>query len=139
MITSSQVITISENYLRLAKTHGKTFEIYENPTLSDISHLKSFVLQNYNRKVDDLKFIADAKTKKLYVVDAWVTNHNDVCDILGLGDCNMQYNLLSGMARATGSGKPVVEAMFGLNLKTKSKYSWLWIGEYLDISKKKWV
>jgi hypothetical protein len=83
MITSKQIIKLSEEYAAMGKSQGYQVEIYKNPASSDLSALVKFA-KEHNRQLRKVRFVADAKTKTVYVADAYLIEHNDIRKIVGL-------------------------------------------------------
>lgn len=77
MITSKYILRLIEDYYALHKVRGKPVTIYENPTSSDLREL-------YKSSVKEVRFLANAETRKLYIWDSYLAIHDDVRKILGL-------------------------------------------------------
>ena len=85
MITSKQIISISEDYLDSVNSGGRNIQIFVNPTPDDYKELNA-------KKV---RFIADAKNKKIYVWNAYFAIHNAIAYKIGL-EPRMEVDLFSG-------------------------------------------
>jgi hypothetical protein len=82
MITSKQIITLSEEW-ETSFTYGNhLIDIFVNPTSSDIKELFSKLDVKINPK-KEIRFIANAKTKKVYIWDASLVHHAEVSHKLG--------------------------------------------------------
>lgn len=81
MITSKQIINISENYLDSININGNYVKIYVNPTYDDVKEISSSLKgQKY---FGDLRTIIDAKAQKVFVWDAYLSIHIPVVQFLG--------------------------------------------------------
>jgi hypothetical protein len=88
MITSKKILKISEEWFRSVKNGNITANVYINPGSSDITELyKSAALANRPGN-PPVRFIADSKTQKVYVWDAYYAYHDDVAKILGFSRPN---------------------------------------------------
>lgn len=104
MITSNQIIKLSEEWLMSAKgTYSPDLvNIYVNPTSSDYLELRK-------EKVQFLRFIADNRNKKIYVANAIHILHDDmVRNIGGFTGLKTDYTnfslwLLAGNASLSGN------------------------------------
>lgn len=73
MITSRQLLKITEKYLDSRKEGNTLIRFYENPDSSDIQALYQEIKQP-DKKV---RYIVDGNQKKVYVWDAWLMIHAD--------------------------------------------------------------
>ena len=83
MITSKHIIQISEEYAFLGKSLGHPVEIYKNPASSDLLDMVKFA-NNQKRQLRKVRFVADSKSKVVYVADAYLIEHNNIRKIVGL-------------------------------------------------------
>lgn len=95
MITSKQIINISEKWVQPVKSwHGRS-EVFLNPDSTDIKEL-------YNTNNQHIvRFIADNKNKKVYAWDGTTTIHYEVANSIGLGS---EYNKLYNSNLLCGTG-----------------------------------
>ena len=113
MITSKQIISFCEEYLISGKAYGKQFDVYENPTSSDIVKLNKTARED-RRTFDLMRFIADAKTKKVYIADAHLANHEDIEKSVGIFSRYLETPwLLEDMVKITG-GRPKMDSIMSL-------------------------
>lgn len=112
MITSKQIFSLLESYVTsglccTVKVAGKLteikFPIYVNPGRSDLIELEK-AARTDNRKLKELRFIADAKNKKFYVCDAYLGLHEKMLTALNLTNSNK--DILGGIVTMSG-GKPL--------------------------------
>lgn len=85
MITSKQIIFLLESYYDSVNSGGRNIQIFVNPTPDDYKELNA-------KKV---RFIADAKNKKIYVWNAYFAIHNAIAYKIGL-EPRMEVDLFSG-------------------------------------------
>jgi hypothetical protein len=102
MITSKQITAVLEIYSKSRAVSGEhKVDIYENPTSSDITSIFKTAREE-NRKVGEIRFIADAKSKKVYIADSYYIIHYHMYNTLNLmGDFGtyLNYpNLFDGIA-----------------------------------------
>jgi hypothetical protein len=81
VITSKQIINISEEWDRTVKNGSLTADVYLNPTSTDLKEIYKKMASNNPKK--EIRFIADAKDKKVYVWDASLAPHSYVSHSLG--------------------------------------------------------
>jgi hypothetical protein len=85
VITSKQIITLIESYYDSVNSGGRNIQVFVNPTPDDYKELNA-------KKV---RFIADAKNKKIYVWNAYFAIHNAIAYKIGL-ESRMDVDLFSG-------------------------------------------
>jgi hypothetical protein len=79
MITSNQIITLSEEWVKSVITPGdEKCDVYENPGSTDIKEL-------YQLGNNLIRYVADAKSQRVYVWSAMLALHDTVRVSLGLG------------------------------------------------------
>lgn len=106
MITSKQIIQLSEDYDKLISIRGQKIPLYSNPTSSDLLELNKSI-KNSDKFI---RFIADAKARKVYIWDGTLAIHSDVVTSLGLGNIayvREQPNFLLGYCSIV-SGKLIL-------------------------------
>jgi len=123
---------ILEEYHALLKTDYVSVPIFLNPTRSDFKEMGN-----------DVRFIADARSKKLYAWDANIVIHIEVSDFLHLGLCSPTR--FWGYAVKHGSKYVLIDSD-ELVAKVNNRYylqhyldkffatDWTWIDKYLDAS-----
>lgn len=79
MITSSQILKLYEDWEKTISYGNKPINIFVNPTSSDLIKLTKSISDSPK----EVRFIADAKTQKVYVWDASLAIHNNVRPQLG--------------------------------------------------------
>lgn len=84
MIMSNQIIRLLEEWVMSVKVGSRICNFYVNPNSSDLKELfQSVKLSNSGYQV---RYIADAKTQKVYVWDSYLLDHFKACQALHLGD-----------------------------------------------------
>ena len=151
MITSKQIIRLSEEWLKAVEANVNFVDIYENPTSSDFKEIFK------NRKHNLLRFIADNKSKKIYAWDAYIGIHYDVAYELGYISRweNKDKDCLFGEASINGSravssvsaistdifiwyykrissSGGVVSLSLKKELEDRIKIDWSWTNRYID-------
>lgn len=71
MITAKKII---EQYVTLGHMFGDSVPIYSNPTSNDFLSLVKDA-KSFNRRVVDVRFIADAKKQSVYIADSFLIGH----------------------------------------------------------------
>jgi hypothetical protein len=85
LITSRHIVILLEDYLDSVNYGGRNVQVFVNPTFDDYKELNA-------KKV---RFIADAKSKKIYVWNAYFAIHNAIAYKIGL-EPRMDVDLFSG-------------------------------------------
>lgn len=88
MITSKLILNLSEDYVTSKRVNGGTLVVYENPGSSDILS----ALKDSREKSEDIRFIADFPSKKLYIFNGMIAIHDDALRLLGMGSESYNYN-----------------------------------------------
>ena len=149
MITSKQIIKLSEEYVAYMGTSWSITPIYKNPTVAEVSELYK------NSKSKDVRFILDNNTKTVYMWDANTIFHTHVADNLHL-NIGLPFSF-SGLLPGTGplkAGKSIMESsdlLVGViddasKHKTPDNYNykllqliikinWSWANRYVDCIK----
>ena len=99
MITSKQILKLAEDYEDRKNIYGKDVLIFKNPTSSDIKEIKS---QHFTTEV---RFIADAKSRLVYVWDANLAIHAPILKALKYpeGSIGNSPYLLESLANIVGT------------------------------------
>lgn len=138
MITSSQILSIVEEYFNSFNVNGRLLKIFVNPTSDDLKELKA----------KRVRFIADNKIKKVYIWDGYFAIHNSVVPKLGYPE-QVGLNLFCGEAVVGTSKLFLSDADFvdyivikfeKLNLTQKEieiikfnlNQDWTWLDKYVD-------
>lgn len=97
MITSWDIIKISEDYVKGKNFRGGYVEVYVNPTRAEMKRVAS---------KNVIRFTADAKTAPptVYVWDASKAIHYEVLTLIGTDKIDTQPWILGGIAELSGSG-----------------------------------
>lgn len=153
MITSKQIIGIFEEWFKdIPSPFGRSktpVSIFVNPTSSDIGKLNKSFKESGNR-LNEVRFIADAKSQKVYVFDSNLAIHDQVLPSLGLkykdsniilGDGKLfngkimflDENLVGHSVESVlkYGKRPQVVKEEVVYLKQLFKYNWLWLDRYL--------
>ena len=136
MITSKHVIKLCEEYFDIIKLDNVTVTVIKNPTANE--YIK------YNLK--EIRFLADNKTKDIYVWNAYYAAHSQVMNRLGFTDIRSGY-IYTGEAEGSGSGLPKIKGIatvemylrldigtLKMNLKFLRKLfsvDWEWVDKYI--------
>jgi hypothetical protein len=89
MITSKQIIKISEEWFCNVKNGNISASVYVNPGSSDIKELYKRAELANRAGSPAIRFIADSRSpQKVYVWDAYYAYHNDVSKVLGFSRPN---------------------------------------------------
>lgn len=107
MITSKHIISTCEGWVSSPVVRGTKIDVYENPGSGDYKEL----YKNTNRGI--VRFIADAKSKKVFVWDAYLATHFDVADKLKsegkIGGSTYRDTLLRGQANLSGGSSKMTD------------------------------
>jgi hypothetical protein len=143
MITSKQIVTISEKYLTGKKTSYGYAKVYTNPSSSEI--IEIIKPQSVNGRTwpvgkGEIRFIADAKTQNVWAWDSGKALHNDIYKLLGF---SYGPSKLDGIAFCSIGSKPVMNGFdklvfnaYGNSAKIffteMFNYNWNWLSQYID-------
>ena len=138
MITSKQVIDITEKTLKWKQYYGEKVEILENPSSSEVLALFDIKTPDFLREI---RLIADADTKKVYVWNAELATHNMVQSDIGYPNLNNKPNLILGMGKLSGGKSLITEWDYSRFYASKSNldflgklfsYNWSWLSSYIS-------
>ena len=104
MITSKQIINLTEKYLKGKQYYGNFVDILENPSSREVIDLFGKKVPEF---LKDIRFIADAETKKVYVWNSELATHNMVQGDIGYPNVNDRPNIILGTGKVSG-GKPTI-------------------------------
>lgn len=136
MVTSKQILSLLESYVTsglccIVKVAGKLteikFPIYVNPGSSDLIELEKAARFD-NRKLKELRFIADAKAKKLYVCDAFLGLHEKMLSALKFSTSDK--TIVGGIITMSG-GKPYYLDIF-VQSSESFKLDWTFADRYVS-------
>ena len=102
MITSKQIIEISEEYNTRKNISGRDVVIYKNPTVSDLKEIQKLsVLQD----MPEVRFVINRNDKGVYIWDSYLANHDQVYGVLHLDwfHRDTDLNVLFGHAYIKGN------------------------------------
>lgn len=144
MITSNQILKICESWDKRVLVRGKLVDVYENPDNSDIRK----IYRDIDGKLKLTRFIADVKTKKVYVWDGGLAIHRDIFSPLGF--TYSAFSTILGEADIV-SGKLIFHSsdsteafwgmyMYAIEKKGKAdksltdyfKADWSWVDRYIS-------
>lgn len=141
MITSNYINKILEAYQGRVKAFGGSTEVFVNPTRTEIQSAYKESLGS-GRNEGGLRFLADNKSKKVYVWNAYVATHDNVAMMISI-DLASRYELkdnsvLPGDATVK-SGKAVMILTYRELNHPNSFYSvplvdWSWVNPFVDCS-----
>jgi hypothetical protein len=146
MIISKQIITLTEKYLTSKRVHtfngDRELVLYVNP---DTSERQDIILSAKKSQKGGagpyVRFIADAKAKKVYVWDAYEGDHVTGRNLVGLPATNQSKTpwLLYGTGEPAGGYKLKFVAWDSKPLYSEYKfyfafldYDWSWLSPYID-------
>lgn len=133
-----------KEWVKSGGPYKKPLNVYANPGSSDYIEM---IKDAKKRKdvFDEIRFVVDPRpgNQKVYVADAQVANHADICDIIGLpyGEFVLPP-LAQGKALVTGgkakvipNGKGFDNKAFGYATKKREdylKYNWSFVDRYIS-------
>ena len=138
MITSKQVINIAEKYLKGKQYYGNFVDILENPSSSEVTNLFDSKTPDF---LKEIRLIADADTKKVYIWNAELATHNMVQSDIGYPNLNNKPNLILGMGKLSGGKSIITEWDYSRFYASKSNldflgrlfsYNWSWLSSYIN-------
>jgi hypothetical protein len=138
MITSKQIIKLSEEYLKTVKYkyNNRTVpvKIYENPTSQDFVDLNNDARSGEAKKLEMIRFIVDDDTKNIYMWDGYYATHYDIARSV-LGDKRINDpGIICGIANSARQINNVNAIRFTKS-DPKNRYGRisdaLWIQKYL--------
>lgn len=131
MLTSRQITRLLESYSGAGKSQGRYAEVFENPTMTDYLDLDKSA-RKQKRVLGRIRFIADAKNKKLYIADAYSCVHRDMLKILNLpSDFLSEVHPYVTYGEAILSGNKLkVNRSLSSSSTTSRDFNWAWIKEY---------
>lgn len=135
MITSQQILQICEEFAGSGKDYrGHPINVYKNPTRSDYVEMEKMA-RSQNRRLIEVRFVADNRTKTVYVADSYNSLHEDIVEILNLPPVGSKQ-ILSGLAKVI-SGKAVFVVLSSVEPEVAIPSIWKWVDKYIqDCSKK---
>ena len=107
MITSKQIINISDNYVTSKRLDKDTnLEVYVNPSLDEIKKITDNSFKTF--RVRQIRFIVDNQHqhKKVYCCDAFLAIHHQLIKLSGLNIPENSPYYFAGIANVKGGGKP---------------------------------
>lgn len=108
MITSKQILKISEDYYTAKNIAGSYTIVYMNPNATDKKELYS-ALNNMNA-AKRIRAIADTSKQKVYVWDAYNAHHAHMRPVLGYNvDTISDYRVIDIYATFSGPQKLMFE------------------------------
>jgi hypothetical protein len=134
LITSRQIIQISEEWAKSPKIFGKPVNIYVNPGSSDIKDMYKLMTNSSNKEI---RFFADAKAQKVFVADAMLIQHQDIEKAMGYKPIDYGYDVpeyyIEGMGHI-GGGRIILHANEDETsvLDTQGKYNWSFLEKYIS-------
>lgn len=148
MISSKFILQRLESFSKSGKVFGRSVDIFENPTSSDLKEL-SRQSKDFQRSLLEVRYIADAKKQKVFVFDAELAIHADVRTILDYSTEHYKTSfLLNGEAKFqngklyTLPQRNLISKSFfyfqnypsqvdKLYLEEVLKYDWSWLEKYV--------
>lgn len=135
MITSKRILRLCEEFAGSGKDYkGQPINVYKNPTRSDYVEMEK-TARSQNRRLIEVRFVADNRTKTVYVADSYNSLHEDIVEILKLPPVGSKQ-ILSGLAKVI-SGKAVFVVLSSVEPEVAISFIWKWVDKYIqDCSKK---
>lgn len=164
MITSKRILDLLESYRLSKKVNNQLLTVYENPTQSEMKKAGYLSVDDDGEEhplskqfQGDVRYIADARDKKVYVWGAWDSIHDDVRRLLKFPDQSQTFKtpyLIEGVAKVTVSGVATNDMQqsdywtrvssknilgqdakkFKLFFNTVFSYDWLWLDKHIKNS-----
>lgn len=153
MITSKQIITLSEEYVKTVKSYSNSFPVFENPSAKEIAEACKQSKAQWG--TSNIRFFADNNSKKVYIWDAYYSIHIGVARSLDFSDrcINHDPTLFFGSAKVD-SGRAIIEDSDeiraeqvnlagshqdirdkgGLFFKRFFAINWSWVDRYISCS-----
>ena len=135
MITSKQIITISEDLFKAVKVNNSEVLVYKNPGSSDIVKIYSSA-----GAIKEFRFIADTSIQPVFVWEAYLSVHRGVIEKLGYTNFKNKPYLAWGFGDIA-SGKLLVRDwdydrydFSPQNIDFMRKifsYDWKWLDRYI--------
>lgn len=125
MITSKQIINISEEWLKSVKVGSGLVNVYEDPTSSDYAQ----IYKDSKRRL--VRFIASNIDKKVYVWDGYLAIHNEIIGKIGLrnfSDFN-DSNFITGEANIEGGALRIIR-LYVYEFPGEAE-EWKWADKYI--------
>jgi hypothetical protein len=149
MITSKQIVSVSEEYLLNKNVNGHELVVYLNPTKSEFQTLYK---QGMSFGDPDVRFVADAKTQRMYACTAYLARHADIRKLVGLSPYSQQTPYaIDGYLHVSGNSVKMYSwedfQLYLNDMKFKKakdlnkhfatvlSYRWTWLDKYADCSK----
>lgn len=131
MLTSYQISNLLESYSGSGKSQGRYAEVFENPTMTDYLDLDKSA-RKQKRVLGRIRFIADAKNRKLYIADAYSCVHRDMLKILNLpsGFLSEAHPYVKYGEATLSGNKLKVEHSLSSSSTTSQNFNWDWIKDY---------
>jgi hypothetical protein len=143
VITSKQIDKLLEVYSGTLKLYGQAYTFYKNPSFSDFKQLVKEAKEHEDgpKKLDEMKFVANAKDKNVYVADGYWVTHIDILSNLSLPSHDAPW-LFYGYARWSGGVAKFDTSLihyatdeFRTNKKLLSaflSYDWSFVDNYIS-------
>jgi hypothetical protein len=138
LITSKQIVKLLDVYYKGLKVRSTFVSIYENPDRGEIQEIIGGVKKSQSGSFQEVRFIADGRSQKIYVWDAYYAEHTKVLSLAGLPSSRIPY-VLTGGCNISGSELKIVwdnrpEDTNSDYYKKNPIYDWGWLGKYMNIN-----
>ena len=108
MITSKQLNNLLEKYSTSRRTSNGYMEVIENPSSSELINIVKA-----SKKADgEIRFLADAKTRIVYVFNADLGLHFEARNLLNMGRSEDTPNILDGVGEVSGGRAKVLDVIY---------------------------
>lgn len=131
MVTSKQIVTILDSYKTGRKISDEFVTVYENPTSSDVAEIIRTASRD-KRRIADIRFVADAKSQKVYIADGYLITHNEICAMIGIPYFDTPWVRTGGLARLDGTNLRLFKASMSNFSSESFKYDWSFVGKYIQ-------
>lgn len=130
MISSKQIISLLEQWA----ASRYSINYYKNPSSSDYLEMEKEA-RSAGGHLKTIRFVADNRTKIVYVADANLTIHDDFKEVLNLPPFDSK-DIISGLANISG-GRAIFSELSSVNSQVAKSSIWAWVDRYIvDCSKK---
>lgn len=130
LITSRRILRLCEEFAGSGRDYkGQPINVYKNPTSSDYVEMEK-TARSQNRRLIEVRFVADSRTKTVYVADSYNSLHEDIVKILNLPPVGSKY-ILSGLAKVV-NGKAVFVVLSSVEPEVSIPSLWTWVDKYIQ-------
>jgi hypothetical protein len=134
---------INEEYFMRVKNSNNSVEVFLNPSRKEFKEIAA--------NINSVRFIANKKTKKVYVWNTYEAIHSDMYKLIFKGDFQketFERKIIPGIADVLSSGKSIMYSSdwlgdffyrgeYGLTIKDleNTKKDFQWMNKYINIDR----